>query len=183
MPPGSAVDLGGFAKGWVADRAASRLGRVAPALVEAGGDLAVSGPRADGSPWLITIADPFARAPSDPVGSVLEMLHVRGGGVATSGRDRRRWRSGRRWMHHIVDPRTGRPAETDVLTVTVIADSASSAELAAKAVLILGSKKGLAWIERRPPLAALVVREDGRVVASTMLRRHLAKRRSAFRRR
>jgi thiamine biosynthesis lipoprotein len=172
LPPMCRVDLGGFAKGWTADQAALRLGRVAPALVEAGGDVAVSGPRQDGSPWLVPIT---GAAALDPVGGILEMLRLERGGVATSGVDRRRWRGKDRWMHHIIDPRTGEPAKSDVLTATVIAQSASEAEIAAKALLILGSKKGLAWIERRPPLAALIVREDGRTITSKALRRHLAR--------
>ncbi len=150
---GARLDLGGFAKGWAADEAARRLGRLAPALVDVGGDLAVSGPRRDGSPWPVAVGDP-----RDPE-RVLGVVQISRGGVATSGRDFRRWgRDGK--AHHIIDPRSGQPAQSDLLTATVLAPSASRAEVAAKVLLILGSRAGLDWIEARPGLSGLFVRED-----------------------
>jgi thiamine biosynthesis lipoprotein len=155
LPPGNRLDLGGVAKGWAADRAARRLGKLAPALVDAGGDIAVSGPQADGSPWPVGVSDPFNPAQS------LDVVLLTRGGVATSGRDVRRWQRGNTSQHHIIDPRTGSPAITDVLTATVIGPSARSAEAAAKTALILGSWDGLAWLERYPHLAGMLVLEDG----------------------
>jgi thiamine biosynthesis lipoprotein len=163
LPPGVQLDLGGIAKGWAADRAASLLGARAPALVDAGGDIAVSGPMADGRPWPIEVADP-----TDPAGR-LDLLLLSAGAVATSGRDHRRWRQGNAWHHHILDPRTGRPAQTDLLSATVIAPTAREAEMAAKVALIRGSRDGMAWIEARPSLAGLVVCEDGRAARSSRL--------------
>jgi thiamine biosynthesis lipoprotein len=157
LPPGVRLDLGGTAKGWSVDHAASLLGRFGPALVEVGGDIAVSGtPR---EPWPVAIADPTAGDPLD-----LVLLHR--GGVATSGRDFRRWRRSGVEQHHVIDPRTGAPARTDVIAATVIAPSALDADVAAKCVLLEGSARGVAWIEARPDLAALVVREDGRLLRS-----------------
>ncbi len=161
LPPGMRLDLGGIAKGWSADQAAQRLSQVGPALVDAGGDLAISGALANGARWQIAIADPF-EATRD-----LERLVLRAGGVATSGRDYRRWEQDGKPQHHIIDPRTNRPAITDVLSVTVIAPTTSQAEVAAKVALILGSRAGLAWIEARSELAALLVLEDGTMMPST----------------
>lgn len=161
LPPGMRLDLGGIAKGWSADQAAQRLSQVGPALVDAGGDLAISGALANGARWQIAIADPF-EATRD-----LERLVLRAGGVATSGRDYRRWEQDGKPQHHIIDPRTSRPAITDVLSATVIAPTTSQAEVAAKVALILGSRAGLAWIEARSELAALLVLEDGTVMPST----------------
>ena len=165
LPPGVRLDLGGVAKGWAADRAARQLGAHGPALIDAGGDIAVSGPMADGSPWPISVADPTE------IDGQIELLLLASGGVATSGRDYRRSRLGGSWQHHIIDPRTGHPAVTDVLSATVIASSAREAEMAAKVALILGSRAGLAWIEGRPSLAALLVLEDRQIVRSTRLER------------
>jgi thiamine biosynthesis lipoprotein len=86
--------------------------------------------------------------------------------VATSGRDYRRWKQDGRWNHHIIDPRTGEPAVTDVLTATVVAPNVMEAEMAAKVVLILGSREGLEWLERRSGYAGLVVQETGAVITS-----------------
>jgi thiamine biosynthesis lipoprotein len=155
LQPGIGLDFGGTAKGWCADMAASNLAAIGPALVDAGGDIAVSGPMLDGSPWPIGIADPFHPD------SELAVLRISSGGVATSGRDYRRWRRGGREMHHIIDPRTGQPAQTHLLTVTVVGPSALAAEVAAKATLILGSWEGLEWLRARPELAGLLVLEDG----------------------
>jgi thiamine biosynthesis lipoprotein len=140
-----------------------RLRQLGPTLIDAGGDIAVSGPRADGSPWPIGVANPFAP------GEMLELLLTVCGGVATSGRDYRRWRQGAVWRHHIIDPRSGQPAATDVLSATVIAPQLCAAEVGAKVALILGSVEGLAWIEARPHLAGLLVCADGTVIRSSRL--------------
>jgi thiamine biosynthesis lipoprotein len=164
LPAGARIDLGGIAKGWAADQAARRLAAAGPALVDAGGDVAVSGPMADGAPWPIAVENPLA--PGSPLG----LLQLARGGVATSGRDYRRWQQDGRWQHHIIDPRTGRPAETDVLAATVVAPDCVTAEAAAKVALIAGGAAGLAWIEARPKLAGLLVLEDGRVLRSHGMR-------------
>jgi thiamine biosynthesis lipoprotein len=163
LPQGMRLDLGGFAKGWAADMAVRRLKAVGPALVDVGGDIAVSGPRADGSPWPIAIANPLC--PDEP----LDLLLLQAGGVATSGRDYRRWRRGGAEGHHIIDPRSGAPAATDLLTTTVVAPSAQEAEAAAKAVLILGSNAGMTWLAARPHLAALLLTEGGQVLRTATL--------------
>ncbi|HET9492640.1 MAG TPA: FAD:protein FMN transferase [Chloroflexia bacterium] len=165
LPLGVRLDLGGIAKGWAVDTAAACLAECGPALVDAGGDIAVSGPMADGSPWPVGVTDPVT-------GGELDRMALSHGGIATSGRDYRRWLQDGTPRHHIIDPRTSRPAETDVLSVTVVAPNARQAEVAAKAALILGSRGGLDWIEARPPLAALVVLESGRAIRSTRWREH-----------
>lgn len=163
LPEGMHLDLGGIAKGWAAQQAAQRLGFFGPALVDAGGDIAISATRANGERWPIAVADPF-RAESD-----LELLMIAEGGVATSGRDYRRWQRNGKWQHHIIDPRTGSPAATDVLSVTILAPTTTIAEVAAKVALILGSREGLEWVETRDELAGLLVLEDGHIVHSRRL--------------
>jgi FAD:protein FMN transferase len=160
LPPGAHLDLGGIAKGWAADQAAHRLGKLAPTLVDAGGDVAVSAPQADGSPWPVGVVNPLDS------GEQIDLVLLWEGGVATSGRDYRRWRKNGRWQHHIIDPRTGRPAWTDVLSATVVAPSTCTAEAAAKSVVILGSLEGLNWLDKRPELAGLIVLEDGTTIPS-----------------
>ena len=160
LAEGVRLDLGGIGKGWAADRAARRLRRLGPALLDAGGDIAVNGPMADGEPWPIGISDPFDEDKQ------IDLLLISRGGVATSGRDYRRWLKDRIWQHHIIDPRNGLPAQTDVLTATVTAPNAQMAEMAAKTTLILGSWQGVSWLDHRPELAGLLVLEDGGLVHS-----------------
>ena len=166
-PPDLHLDFGGIVKGWAAHQAAEKLKGIGPALVDAGGDIAVSGPQADGQPWPIGVADPF-----NPTEN-LDLLQIEAGGLATSGRDRRRWLHGSRWNHHIIDPRSGAPAETDVLTATVIAPSVIQAEMTAKTCLILGSQNGLDWLEADPSLAGMLVLEDGQRLYSSKFENYL----------
>jgi len=153
-PPGMRLDLGGVAKGWAAQRAADLLARYGPVLVDVGGDIVVSGPRRDGTPWLIGVADPLH--PDRDIAIVT----LAAGAIATSGRDYRRWQRAGQQFHHLIDPRTGRPAVTDVLTATAIAPTGWEAEMAAKVVLLLGRQAGLQWIEEHAEYAALAVIES-----------------------
>jgi thiamine biosynthesis lipoprotein len=159
-PQGLRFDLGGIAKGWAAYRAMRLLENYGPTLVDAGGDIAISGLKSDGQPWVIGVDDPLQRMES------LATLHLGRCGVATSGKDHRRWTHGGRLQHHILDPRTGEPAITDVLTCTVIASNVMKAEMAAKVVLILGSQEGLDWLNAHPGYAGLIVTEKGDVQTS-----------------
>jgi thiamine biosynthesis lipoprotein len=167
LPRKTRIDLGGIGKGWAADRAVARLRHLGPSMVEAGGDVAVSGRRERGEAWRIAVADPGQPARD------LMCLAVSSGGVATSGKDFRRWRRAGTWQHHLIDPRTGRPAVGDVWAATVLGPSLQIAETAAKTVVIRGVEDGLAWIERRPTLAALLVLQDGTVIESRRLQDHL----------
>jgi len=161
------LDFGGVAKGWAAHQAMKRLQVEGPALVDAAGDIAISGPRADGSPWQVGVADPFH--PKEEI----ETLFLNECGVATSGKDRRRWTRDEVLQHHIIDPSTRRPAETDLLTVTVIAPDVMEAEAAAKAAFILGNRLGLEWIESRTQLAGLFILDNGQMVYSRKMEKYL----------
>jgi thiamine biosynthesis lipoprotein len=161
------LDFGGIAKGWAAHQTMERLQAEGPALVNAGGDIAISGPRADGSPWPIGITDPFHP------GEEIEVLLLNRGGVATSGKDRRRWIRNGVLQHHIINPATNQPADTDLLTVTVVAPDVTKAEAMVKAAFILGSVTGLEWIETQPGLAALFILDNGQVLYSEKMDEYL----------
>lgn len=158
LPTGMGLDFGGVAKGWAAHQAMTRLQAEGPALIDAGGDISVSGPRSDEGPWKIGIADPFHKDEE------VEVLHLNACGVATSGKDRRRWMRDGIPQHHIIDPLTGQPAKTDLLTVTVIAPTAMEAEAAAKAAFILGSRAGLEWIESHSQYAGVFILDNGEML-------------------
>jgi thiamine biosynthesis lipoprotein len=127
LDPGVRLDLGGIAKGWAVDRAVAALAPTGPCLVNAGGDLAVSGLPAEGH-WAVGL--------DTPAGALT--LGLADGALATTGRDRRRWHAGGAERHHVIDPATGRPADTDLLTVTVAGRSAVEAEVRAKALFLAG---------------------------------------------
>jgi FAD:protein FMN transferase len=169
LPHGIGLDFGGVAKGWSAQQAVGRLQAYGPCLVDASGDIAISGLQDGGRPWQIGVADPFH--PDLDIAA----LQLGRCGVATSGRDHRRWQQDGVWRHHIIDPRTGLPAETDVLSATVIAPDLIWAEIAAKTAFILGGQAGLAWLEERPALAGILVLEDGRSLFSARMEGYLWK--------
>jgi thiamine biosynthesis lipoprotein len=118
LEPGAGIDLGGIAKGWMADRLCESLGP--NALANLGGDLKAvgSGPAGDG--W--------------PVGLGPTTVLLRNQGAATSSVRRRRWGE----HHHLIDPRTGLPACTGLEEVSVVATCGVEAEVVAKAALLVG---------------------------------------------
>lgn len=152
LRPELAADLGGIAKGWTARHLAklAKQDGVRTGAIGAGGDLILWGSPPDG--WRIGIADPWQEQ-TDKFALTLR----KGAGIATSSAIRRRWKSKDGTVrHHIVDPRTGSPAQTDLAQVTVIAPDAVMAEVYAKCVLLLGSDAGKAWLERHNPSCAMI---------------------------
>ncbi len=167
LPQGVRLDFGGVAKGWAAHQTVERLKDHGAVLMNAAGDIAVSGPRANDEAWQIGVKNPF-----EPE-SDFEVLKVKRCGVATSGRDRRHWSQNGQQRHHIIDPHTGQPAQTDVMTATIVAPTVMEAEAAAKAVLILGGGEGIKWIEADPDLAGIIVLENGHTLYSQRINEYL----------
>ena len=155
---GAALDLGGIGKGYAAARALEAMRDAWPslpgALVDLGGDLALWGSTPEGGPWRIDVADP--RSPGATAGRLL----LSGGGVATSGRDVRRFGPGRS-LHHLIDPATGEPAKPGPLAVTVVAAHAAEAEAHATALAISSPADARAHVAANPQIAALVVPHVG----------------------
>lgn len=161
IPSGVELDLGATAKALAADRAAlaaaDRTGT--GILVSLGGDIAIAGPTPRGG-WPVRIADDH-RAWLDGPGPVVS---IEAGGLATSSVMVRRWRAGEHELHHILDPRTGRPAPSCWRTVSVAAASCVDANSASTAAVLLG-EAGPGWLaERRLP--ARLVGVSGEVVCT-----------------
>jgi len=145
MPAGVRLDLGATAKAWAADRSAariaSRLG--CGVLVSLGGDIAVAGPAPDGG-WRIRVQDVTGLADETPQGPYA-LIAIRDGGLATSSTAARRWQRGGDVLHHILDPRTGLPAEPVWRTVSVAAGTCADANAASTAAVIRG-RGALGWL-------------------------------------
>jgi thiamine biosynthesis lipoprotein len=134
LPGGMSIDLGGIAKGWIAEQAARGLSSFSTACaVNAGGDMFLVGLPEGEEAWPVGLEDPL-----HPEATV-STLQARPGGLATSTITKRTWKQGEIRRHHLIDPRTGEPAVTDWLSVTVMAAHAYEAEVFAKALLISGS--------------------------------------------
>lgn len=154
IPSGCSLDLGGIGKGWTIDRAAEDLRSFPGFALDAGGDIVVEGTQADGDPWTVGVSNPFAEDKN------LMVLELTGGAVCTSSTLRRAWYSPEGNRHHIIDPRTGRPAHSGVVAATVTAPTAVKAETVAKVAIILGEEDGMRFI-RRQRTEGLLVMEDG----------------------
>jgi thiamine biosynthesis lipoprotein len=156
---GIRLDLGATAKGWAADRAATAaaLAGDCGALVSIGGDIATSGSGpADG--WRIRVTDDHRSPPTAP-GQTITILT---GGLATSSTTVRHWQQDGQTMHHIIDPRTGAPAQTPWRTVSVAAASCAEANIATTAALVKGSAAA-EWLGEMQ-LPARLIDHDGRVL-------------------
>jgi thiamine biosynthesis lipoprotein len=161
VAPGTQVDLGGIGKGFAAERALDAMRVAWPAIpgaiVDLGGDVAVLGTPPEGGDWHVAVADP-------QTGSTVATLRLPHGGVATSGRNCRRFGPGRQ-LHHLIDPATGAPATSPDVTVTVVASSAPQAEAHATAVAVLGLGGAPAYLHARPHLGALIAADGEPPVA------------------
>jgi FAD:protein FMN transferase len=155
---GAAVDLGGIGKGFSAERALVAMRMAWPelraGLVDLGGDMAFRGAPPDGPAWRVAVSDP--RAP----GRTAATLRIRDSGVATSGRDRRRFGIDRA-LHHLIDPATGAPAVRGPLAVTVVAPDATEAEAHATALGISTLEEARLHVEAHAGISALYVPHEG----------------------
>ena len=166
LPPGIQLDLGGIAKGWAADQALDMLKPLGPALVDAGGDLAIGHPPPHQDGWPLAVADPLS--PEED----LVLLSLAQTGMATSGTDHRRWRHRGRQQHHLIDPQRHRPAQTDILTATVIAPTATEADVLALMLVIMGMEAATSWLTTHPNIPALLVLNDGRTYQNPAFAHH-----------
>lgn len=168
---GSGIDLGGIGKGLAVRWAAECLQEAgAGAMVDAGGDLAVRGSAPDGERWLVGVEDPEGGGTSGGGGEQpLLVLGLRDAACATSSTRRRRWRAGGgQVVHHLVDPRTGRPGGAGLRAVTVVGPDPAWAEVWAKALFLGGAERTAAEAGARG-LAALWVDVDGVVGVSAAM--------------
>ena len=159
VDPEAWIDLGGIAKGYIADRIAEFLiGRGATsAVIDLSGDVALAGEKQDGSPWRIGVRNPF--------GSRSELIGVVETGeasIVTSGTYERQFESDGVIYHHIIDPFTGMPVNTDIVGVTIVADSSTIGDALSTAVLLLGSERAAGFLDQVPGfIGALLVLENG----------------------
>jgi thiamine biosynthesis lipoprotein len=146
------LDLGATAKAVAADLCAVAAGRRCGAvLVGLGGDIATAGDRS----WPVLVRDTSDVDETDDAGQVVDLT----GALATSGTRARHWNRGGRLVHHLIDPRTGMPAEGPWRTVSVVADSCARANTASTAAIVSGARAE-SWLHERG-FSARLVHDDG----------------------
>ncbi|MEU6574679.1 FAD:protein FMN transferase [Streptomyces sp. NPDC046805] len=142
------LDPTGIVKGWAAERAARRIAAVGVSgvSVNGGGDVQMIGAPEPHRPWRVGVADPLRPAGLAAVVSAAGAAEL---AVATSGTAER--------GAHIVDPRTGRSAVTDLVAVTVVGPRLTWVDCWATAAFAMGARAGLAWLEALPDVEALLI--------------------------
>ena len=155
LPAGVQLDLGATAKAWAADRSATNIAdrTNSGVLVSLGGDIAVAGPP-PATGWRVRVQDVTGPAGETPEGPYA-LIAIRDGGLATSSTAARRWQRGGDVLHHILDPRTGLPAEPVWRTVSVAAGSCADANAASTAAVIRG-RRAPGWLTQLGLPARLV---------------------------
>ena len=164
--PQAKLDLGGIAKGYVADRLCDLLRdetSATGAVLSLGGNIALFGEKPNGEPWETGVRDP-----NDPDGdTVVGTARVQGGSLVTSGLYERVFEQDGVTYWHILDPRTGEPVQTDLASVTVLSPSSTAADALSTTLFVAGSRRGAEIADALEDTAAYFILQDGRTVEST----------------
>jgi thiamine biosynthesis lipoprotein len=158
QPGGLSLDLNSIAKGYAVDRLAHALERLGleSHLVEIGGEFRGKGMKPDGHPWWVMLENP----PDAPRALPEFLIALHGLSVATSGNYRRtRFHEGKT-VSHIIDPLSGRPLMTPIISVSVLAADCMTADAWATAVMAVGIEEGLRLAERHGLFLRIVERRD-----------------------
>lgn len=149
------LNLSAIAKGYAADQVAALLFHEGfiHVFVEIGGDLAVRGKNPTGGPWRIGIQVPERDGPED----ILKIIGMDSGGMASSGDYRIFREDPDGFAHHILDPQTGRPVQSTLTAVTVIAKDCMTADAISTGLFVMGTEAGIAWVDSQPGVEALFI--------------------------
>ncbi len=166
---GMSADLGGIAKGYAADKALEVISEqgIKHALINAGGDVAAIGRKADGEKWLIELEDPDGAENKSSGTGALPSFVFEDKAVATSG-NYHRYYDPEKKVHHITDPATGYSADR-CISVTIIADSCTEADVLATSVFVKGPVEGMELIEKMEGIEALIIDNDRNIYRSSGL--------------
>ena len=161
LSAGAMIDLGGIAKGYASDRVAElwKNEGVEHGLAALGGNIYCRGSKADGSKWRVSVQDP-----NDPAAYV-GILSLSDAFAVTSGAYERNFTENGKFYHHIIDPATGYPAESGLVSVTVVSqESGTLCDALSTACYVLGEENALALWREMGSFELVLVTEDGRVL-------------------
>lgn len=163
--PGVEINLSAIAKGYAVDRVAGLLMAKGfeNVYVEIGGELVCHGVNAVGVPWRIGIQVPAMEAEEN----AMQVVSLANRGLATSGDYRNYVADENGLRHHILDPRSGRPARHTLASVSVLANDCMSADAVATALFVMGTEEGMAWVEKQEGFEALFIDREGEGYRST----------------
>ena len=155
--PATQLDIGGIAKGYIADKITEYLKttNISGAIVNLGGDMKLLGTKPDDSFYTIGVNDPDGNKP--PICA----LNITDKAVATSGTYIRYIESNGVKYHHILNPETGYPINTDIVSATIITDNAIDADTLCTICILMGSKNAIPYIEKLPETEAFLITSSG----------------------
>lgn len=164
LPEGMMIDLGGIAKGYIADKVKAYLEErgVEHAILSFGGNIVAIGKKPDGKDWKVGIQDI-----DKPTGEYMLVVANRGGSTVTSGIYERGFEVDGVRYHHLLNPKTGWPEQNELASVTILSESSMEGDALATAAFILGKEKGLELIESLPGIEAVFIERDRKVTCSS----------------
>lgn len=170
--PKTEFNFSAIAKGYGCDKAGEILKRngVDSYLVEIGGEIACSGNNPKGNPWGISIDKPIESREERHSSQAVIKLH--NGGIATSGNYRNFHKGDKGNFGHTIDVKTGRPAENDILSATIICSDAMQADAYATACMAMGSEKAKTMISSLN-LAAMLILTDSSIWTSPSFKKYM----------
>ncbi len=160
LKEGMQIDLGGIAKGYAADevkRIITEMGS-SSALVNLGGNIMLVGTKPDGTDWRIGVQDPGSGR-----GDYVMIVSLEEGTVVTSGIYERFFTREGEHFHHILDTKTGFPAENELESITIIAENSAFADALSTAAFVLGLEQGLQYMEDIPEAEAVFLTKDKKI--------------------
>jgi thiamine biosynthesis lipoprotein len=169
---GQMVDLGGIAKGYAGDVAMDiyKMNGIQSAFINLGGNVVTLGNKPDGSPWTVGVRNPRPTENQTSGQQIVGTVTVTDKAVTTAGDDQRYFEKDGKRYHHIIDARTGYPAESDLMSVTLITDSSFNADAIDTAVFILGLEKGMEFIEKQEGIEAVFLTKDKKIYVTKGLK-------------
>ena len=161
LDPQTQIDVGGIAKGYIADKLCEYLQKanVSGAILNIGGDISTLGCKPDGSPFVIGVYNPVEQSTSFGV-------KIAGESIATSGTYERKIEYDGTTYHHILDPKTGYSANTDLVSATIITKMAIDADSLCTIAILLGSDKTLSLINSLDDTECILIKTDGTIITS-----------------
>lgn len=155
-----AIDLGGIAKGYIADQMKEYLEKegITSGLINLGGNVLALGSKPDGSAYTIGIQRPFAED-----GDAILKLHIKDKSVVTSGTYQRYAKIDDKIFHHILDTQTGYPIENGLSSVTVITDRSVDGDALSTTLFTMGLKDGLAYANGLSDTDAIFITTDEKI--------------------
>ncbi|MGM0603524.1 MAG: FAD:protein FMN transferase [Bacillota bacterium] len=164
---GMQLDLGAIAKGYAADevKRIAEENKIKSAFVNLGGNVLVIGHKEDGSKWRIGIQDPRQNR-----GNIMAVINAADKTIVTSGNYERYFEEDGKIYHHILDPETGYPADSGLLSVSIISENSFDADALSTSVFILGLERGMEFIKEQEDVEALFITNNLEVYLSPGLR-------------